>query len=45
VGQLTMVEVMKKGRPSSRLVQLGKEVADHVEVLAGLQAGEHILIP
>jgi len=45
VGQLTMVEVMKKGRPSSRLVQLGKEVADQVEVLAGLQAGERILIP
>jgi RND family efflux transporter MFP subunit len=45
VGQLTMVEVVQEGRPSSRLVQLGKEVADQVEVLAGLQAGERILIP
>lgn len=45
VGQLTMVEVVKEGRPSSRLVQLGKEVADQVEVLAGLQPGDRILIP
>ena len=45
VGQLTMVEVVEEGRPSSRLVQLGHEVADQVEVLAGLQPGDRILIP
>jgi RND family efflux transporter MFP subunit len=44
VGQLTMVEVMLEGRPSSRLVQLGKEVGDQVEVLAGVQVGDTILL-
>jgi multidrug efflux pump subunit AcrA (membrane-fusion protein) len=45
VGQLTMVEVVVEGRPSSRLVQLGRSVGDQVEVLAGLQPGDRLLIP
>jgi RND family efflux transporter MFP subunit len=45
VGQLTMVQVVKDGRLSSRLVQLGKQLDDQVEVLAGLQPGERLLIP
>jgi hypothetical protein len=45
VGQLTMVRVVKDGRSSSRLVQLGKQLDDQVEVLAGLQPGDRILIP
>jgi len=45
VGQLTMVQVLENGRPSSRLVQLGRELDDQVEVLAGLKPGERLLIP
>jgi len=45
VGQLTTVEVMVEDRPSSRLVQLGRQVGDRVEVLAGLKPGDRILAP
>lgn len=45
VGQLTMVQVVENGRASSRLVQLGKELDGQVEVLAGLQPGDRILMP
>jgi RND family efflux transporter MFP subunit len=45
VGQLTMVQVLEDGRPSSRMVQLGRELDDQVEVLAGLHPGDRILIP
>jgi len=45
VGQLTMVQVLEDGRPSSRLVQLGRELDGQVEVLAGLQPGDRLLIP
>jgi len=44
-GQLTTVEVMVDDRPSSRLVQLGQEVGDRVEILSGLKPGDTILVP
>lgn len=44
IGQLTTVEVMEEDRPSSRLVQLGRKVGDMVEILAGLQPGDRILL-
>jgi len=45
VGQLTMVEVPAEGRAESRLVQVGREVGDMVEVLAGLQPGDKVILP
>lgn len=45
VGQLTTVEVLADGRPSSRMVQLGRSVGDQVEVLAGLRPGDRIVLP
>jgi RND family efflux transporter MFP subunit len=45
VGQLTMVETVVEGRPSTRMVQLGRQVGDRVEVLAGLKPGERIVLP
>ncbi len=44
VGQLTMVEVLSDGRAGSRLVQLGREVGDQVEVLAGVQPGDKLIL-
>jgi len=45
IGQLTMVEAVVEGRPTSRMVQLGQSVGDMVEVLAGLKPGDRILVP
>ncbi len=45
VGQLTMVEVLVDQKPQRRQVKLGRPVGEEVEVLAGLQAGEKILLP
>ncbi len=45
VGQLTMVEVLTDGRPQRRQVKLGRQIGDQVEILAGLQTGEQILLP
>jgi RND family efflux transporter MFP subunit len=45
IGQLTLVEVMVEGRSTSRMVQLGRQVGDQVEVLSGLQAGERLVLP
>ncbi len=45
VGQLSMVEALVEGRATRRQVQLGRQVGDQVEVLAGLQAGDKILLP
>ena len=44
VGQLPMAEVLVAGRPRLQLLQLGRQVGDQVEVLAGLQAGDRILL-
>jgi RND family efflux transporter MFP subunit len=45
VGQLSMVEAVVEGRPTRRQVQLGRQVGEQVEVLAGLQAGDKIVLP
>jgi RND family efflux transporter MFP subunit len=44
VGQLSMVEVVVGGRPTLRQVTLGRRLDQEVEVLAGLQAGDKIVI-
>jgi len=45
VGQLSMVEVLEKGRLIRRQVKLGRRIGKQVEVLAGLAAGEQIVVP
>jgi RND family efflux transporter MFP subunit len=45
VGQLTMVEVVVDHTAQLRQVKLGQQVDDKVEVLAGLQAGDKIVLP
>jgi len=45
VGQLSMVDAVVDGRPTRRQVQLGRQVGEQVEVLAGLQAGDKIMLP
>lgn len=45
VGQLTMLDVLsEEGRIERRLVRLGQTSDEQVEVLAGLTAGERVLI-
>ncbi|MFI5329565.1 MAG: efflux RND transporter periplasmic adaptor subunit [Desulfobaccales bacterium] len=44
VGQLTMVKVLVDGQASWRQVKPGWQIGDQVEILAGLQAGEKILL-
>jgi membrane fusion protein, multidrug efflux system len=45
VGQLTMVKGVVEHAAQLRQVKLGRQVGDKVEVLAGLQAGDKILLP
>jgi RND family efflux transporter MFP subunit len=45
VGQLAMVKVAVDHTAQLRQVKLGRQVDDKVEVLAGLQPGERILLP
>lgn len=45
VGQLTMVEALVDGRSVRRQVKLGRQIGEQVEVLAGLQPGDQILLP
>jgi RND family efflux transporter MFP subunit len=45
VGQLTMVKVVVAGQSQSRQVKTGRQINGQVEVLAGLQPGEKILLP
>jgi RND family efflux transporter MFP subunit len=44
VGQLTMVEVAKDQTSELRQVKLGRQVGDQVEILAGLHAGDRIML-
>ncbi|MBI4644025.1 MAG: efflux RND transporter periplasmic adaptor subunit [Deltaproteobacteria bacterium] len=44
VGQLTMVKVMKDQTSELRQVKLGRQVGEQVEVLAGVQAGDRIIL-
>jgi RND family efflux transporter MFP subunit len=45
VGQLTMVPVAIDQTSQLRQVKLGRQIGDQVEVLAGLQAGDRIILP
>jgi len=45
VGQLTMVQVAADQTAQLRQVKLGRQVGDQVEVLAGLQAGDRVMLP
>jgi RND family efflux transporter MFP subunit len=45
VGQLTMVKVVADQAAQLRQVKLGRQVGDQVEVLAGLRAGDRLLVP
>jgi RND family efflux transporter MFP subunit len=44
VGQLTMVKVLVDRAAQMRQVKLGRQVDDKVEVLAGLQPGDQVLV-
>ncbi|MHB9073634.1 MAG: efflux RND transporter periplasmic adaptor subunit [Desulfobaccales bacterium] len=44
VGQLTMVKVLVDHTAQMRQVKLGRQVEDQVEVLAGLQPGDKIVV-
>ena len=44
VGQLTMVKVLVDGQSQWRQVKPGRQIGEQVEILAGLQSGEKILI-
>jgi RND family efflux transporter MFP subunit len=44
IGQLTMVQVVTDKTAQLRQVKLGRQVGDQVEVLAGLQAGDRIIL-
>jgi membrane fusion protein (multidrug efflux system) len=45
VGQLPMAEMLEEGRSRLQLLQLGRQVGDKVEVLAGLRPGDRIIFP
>jgi len=45
VGQLTMVKVVTDKTAQLRQVKLGRQIGNKVEVLAGLQAGDRVLLP
>ena len=45
IGQLSMVEVLSDNRTQRRQVKLGRQLGQQVEILAGLQPGEKILLP
>jgi RND family efflux transporter MFP subunit len=45
VGQLTMVKVVVDGQSQWRQVKTGRQIGDQVEILAGLQAGDRIMLP
>ena len=44
VGQLTMVKVVVDGQTSWRQVKPGRQIGGQVEILAGLQAGDRIIL-
>jgi len=45
IGQLDQVQLARDGRMVNRMVQLGRRVGEDVEVLAGLQPGDLIVMP
>jgi RND family efflux transporter MFP subunit len=45
VGQLTMVKIAAEQAAQLRQVKLGRQIGEQVEVLAGLKAGDRIMVP
>jgi len=45
VGQVSLVSVLQDGRPEVRAVRLGHPRGESVEVLAGLSAGDQLVLP
>ncbi|MBU4232540.1 MAG: efflux RND transporter periplasmic adaptor subunit [Desulfobacterales bacterium] len=45
VGQLTMVQIAADQTAQLRQVKLGRQIGGQVEVLAGLKAGDRIMVP
>lgn len=45
IGQLDQVQWVREGRMVNRMVQLGRRVGEDVEVLAGLDADDMIVLP
>jgi multidrug efflux pump subunit AcrA (membrane-fusion protein) len=45
VGQLSMLKVVTDKTAQLRQVKLGRQVGDKVDVLAGLRAGDRIILP
>jgi hypothetical protein len=45
IGQLTVVDVVEGNRSRRQSVQLGRELPEGDEVLAGLREGEKVLLP
>lgn len=43
-GQMELVQLVTDGRVRSRIVKTGKKLNDHVEIIAGLEAGEALII-
>ncbi|MCA9134753.1 MAG: hypothetical protein KDA45_16410, partial [Planctomycetales bacterium] len=44
VGQLTLVDVLQEQQVLPRYLQLGRRLDSDVEVLAGLRAGEQVVV-
>lgn len=44
VGQLELVDALEHGRACRRTVRTGRVIADHIEVLSGLQEGEQVVL-
>jgi RND family efflux transporter MFP subunit len=44
VGQLDLVDVVHEGQAERRIVRLGRQIGDDVEVLSGLAEGEHVAL-
>ncbi len=44
VGQLAMLDVVEDGQVRRRSVQLGQDLGEDIQILAGLKAGEQIIV-
>jgi multidrug efflux pump subunit AcrA (membrane-fusion protein) len=44
IGQLSMIYVAHDNRMERRNVQLGRELGDQIQILAGLRSGETIIV-
>jgi multidrug efflux pump subunit AcrA (membrane-fusion protein) len=44
-GQLQLVDVFENGQTSRRTIRIGRTIGHDIEVLSGLRAGEHVVLP